>query len=420
MVKDLFERIQNNKGPLGKWASQAEGYFVFPKLEGELGPRMQFGGKNILNWSLNDYLGLANHPEVRKADTEAAMQFGAAYPMGARMMSGHTKYHEQLEQELAAFVMKESAYLLNFGYQGIMSAIDALVTRNDIIVYDVDAHACIIDGVRLHSGKRFTYKHNDIESMEKNLQRATKMATETGGGILFITEGVFGMRGQQGKLKEIVALKEKYNFRLLVDDAHGFGTLGKTGAGAGEEQGCQDGIDVYFSTFAKSMANIGAFLAADKDIIDYLKYNMRSQMFAKALPMIQTIGSLKRLQLLRESSAIKDKLWENVNALQNGLKEKGFNIGDTNTCITPVYLEGSIPEAMVMVNDLRENYGIFLSIVVYPVIPKGIILLRMIPTASHTLADIDETLAAFEAIREKLVNGTYKQIAATTTVDMEA
>ncbi|MCF6140651.1 pyridoxal phosphate-dependent aminotransferase family protein [Flavobacterium sp. K77] len=420
MVKDLFERIQNNKGPLGKWASQAEGYFVFPKLEGELGPRMQFGGKNILNWSLNDYLGLANHPEVRKADTEAAVQFGAAYPMGARMMSGHTKYHEQLEQELAAFVMKESTYLLNFGYQGIMSAIDALVTRNDIIVYDVDAHACIIDGVRLHSGKRFTYKHNDIESMEKNLQRATKMATETGGGILFITEGVFGMRGQQGKLKEIVALKEKYNFRLLVDDAHGFGTLGKTGAGAGEEQGCQDGIDVYFSTFAKSMANIGAFLAADKDIIDYLKYNMRSQMFAKALPMIQTIGSLKRLQLLRESSAIKDKLWENVNALQNGLKEKGFNIGDTNTCITPVYLEGSIPEAMVMVNDLRENYGIFLSIVVYPVIPKGIILLRMIPTASHTLADIDETLAAFEAIREKLVNGTYKQIAATTTVDMEA
>jgi len=420
MVKDLFERIQNNKGPLGKWASQAEGYFVFPNLEGELGPRMQFQGKNILNWSLNDYLGLANHPEVRQADTDAAIAYGAAYPMGARMMSGHTKYHEQLEQELAAFVMKESAYLLNFGYQGMVSIIDALVTKNDIIVYDVDSHACIIDGVRLHMGKRFTYKHNDLESMEKNLQRATKMATETGGGILFITEGVFGMRGQQGKLKEIVALKEKYNFRLLVDDAHGFGTLGKTGAGAGEEQGCQDEIDVYFSTFAKSMANIGAFVAADKDIIDYLKYNLRSQMFAKALPMIQTIGSLKRLQLLRESSAIKDKLWENVNALQNGLKEKGFNIGDTNTCITPVYLEGSIPEAMVMVNDLRENYGIFLSIVVYPVIPKGIILLRMIPTASHTLEDIAETLAAFEAIREKLVSGTYKEIAARTTVDMEA
>jgi glycine C-acetyltransferase len=420
MVKDLFERIQKNKGPLGKWASQAEGYYVFPKLEGELGPRMQFQGKAILNWSLNDYLGLANHPEVRKADTDAAIEYGAAYPMGARMMSGHTNYHEQLEQELADFVMKESAYLLNFGYQGIMSTIDALVTRNDVIVYDVDAHACIIDGVRLHSGKRFTYRHNDVESMEKNLERATKLAETTGGGILFITEGVFGMRGQQGKLKEVVAMKKKYNFRLLVDDAHGFGTLGKTGAGAGEEQGVQEEIDIYFSTFAKSMANIGAFVAADKEIIDYLKYNLRSQMFAKALPMIQTVGSLKRLELLRNSPEIKDKLWVNVNALQNGLKEKGFNIGDTNTCITPVYLEGSIPEAMVMVNDLRENYGIFLSIVVYPVIPKGIILLRMIPTASHTLADVEETLTAFEAIREKLENGTYKAIAEKTTVNLDA
>ncbi|MFY8187200.1 MAG: aminotransferase class I/II-fold pyridoxal phosphate-dependent enzyme [Flavobacterium sp.] len=418
MVKDLFERIQNNKGPLGKWASQAEGYYVFPKLEGELGPRMMFHGKEILNWSINDYLGLANHPEVRKADAEAAVQYGAAYPMGARMMSGQTTAHEQLENELAAFVQKEAAYLLNFGYQGIMSTIDALVTKNDIIVYDVDAHACIIDGVRLHVGKRFTYRHNDLESMEKNLQRATKMAEETGGGILFITEGVFGMRGQQGKLKEIVALKEKYNFRLLVDDAHGFGTLGKTGAGAGEEQGCQDGIDVYFSTFAKSMASIGAFIAADKDIIDYLKYNLRSQMFAKSLPMIQTIGALKRLEMLRTMPELKDKLWENVNALQNGLRERGFNIGDTNTCVTPVYLNGSIPEAMMLVNDLRENYNIFLSIVVYPVIPKGLILLRMIPTASHSVQDINETLFAFEAIREKLESGVYLQLASERTVDV--
>ena len=418
MVKDLFERIENNMGPLGKWASQAEGYFVFPKLEGELGPRMMFHGKNVLNWSINDYLGLANHPEVRKADTDAAIKYGAAYPMGARMMSGHTDAHEQLEQELAAFVHKEACYLLNFGYQGIMSTIDALVTKNDVIVYDVDAHACIIDGVRLHMGKRFTYRHNDVESMEKNLQRATKLAETTGGGILFITEGVFGMRGQQGKLREVVEMKKRYNFRLLVDDAHGFGTLGKTGAGAGEEQGVQDDIDIYFSTFAKSMANIGAFVAADKNIIDFLKYNLRSQMFAKALPMIQTVGSLKRLELLRNSSELKDKLWVIVNALQNGLKDKGFNIGDTNTCVTPVYLEGSIPEAMIMVNDLRENYGIFLSIVVYPVIPKGIILLRMIPTASHTIADVDETLSAFENIREKLLNGTYKEIAERTTVDV--
>lgn len=418
MVKDLFQRIHENKGPLGKWASQAEGYYVFPKLEGELGPRMKFHGKEILNWSINDYLGLANHPEIRKVDAEAAQQYGAAYPMGARMMSGHTDIHEQLERELAAFVHKEAAYLLNFGYQGMVSIIDALVSKNDVIVYDVDSHACIIDGVRLHHGKRFTYKHNDLESFEKNLQRATKMAEETGGGILVITEGVFGMRGQQGKLKEICALKSKYNFRLLVDDAHGFGTLGKTGAGTGEEQGVQDQIDVYFSTFAKSMASIGAFVAADKDIIEYLKYNLRSQMFAKALPMIQTIGALKRLDMLRSMPELKAKLWENVNALQNGLKSRGFNIGDTNTCVTPVYLNGSIPEAMMMVNDLRENYGIFLSIVVYPVIPKGIILLRMIPTASHTMEDIEQTLEAFEAIREKLTNGTYLKIASEKTVDV--
>ncbi len=418
MVKDLFERIQKNKGPLGKWASQAEGYYVFPKLEGPLSNRMMFHGKEVINWSINDYLGLANHPEVRKVDAEAAAEYGSAYPMGARMMSGHTSWHEKLEQELASFVGKESAYLLNFGYQGMVSTIDALVNKNDVIVYDVDSHACIIDGVRLHMGKRFTYKHNDIESIEKNLERATNMAETTGGGILLITEGVFGMRGQQGKLKEIVALKKKYNFRLLVDDAHGFGTLGKTGAGAGEEQGCQDGIDVYFSTFAKSMASIGAFIAADKDIIDFLKYNLRSQMFAKALPMVLVKGALKRLEMLRTMPELKDKLWENVNYLQNGLKSKGFNIGDTNTCVTPVYLEGSIPEAMMLVNDLRENYNIFLSIVVYPVIPKGIILLRMIPTATHTKQDIDETLSAYEAIREKLENGTYKKIAEQQTVDV--
>lgn len=420
MVKDLFERIQKSKGPLGKWASQAEGYYVFPKLEGPLSNRMMFRGKEVLNWSINDYLGLANHPEVRKVDAEAAAEYGAAYPMGARMMSGHTSWHEKLEEELAAFVQKESAYLLNFGYQGMVSIIDALVSKNDIIVYDVDSHACIIDGVRLHMGKRFTYKHNDVESLEKNLERAVNMAEVTGGGILVITEGVFGMRGQQGKLKEIIALKEKYNFRLLVDDAHGFGTLGKTGAGAGEEQECQDGIDVYFSTFAKSMASIGAFVAADKDIIDFLKYNLRSQMFAKSLPMLLVKGALKRLDMLRTMPELKAKLWENVNALQNGLKDRGFNIGDTNTCVTPVYLEGSIPEAMVMVNDLRENYNIFLSIVVYPVIPKGIILLRMIPTATHTMEDINETLAAYEAIRAKLENGTYKEIAEKTTVDVSA
>jgi glycine C-acetyltransferase len=370
---------------------------------------MFFKGKEVITWSVNDYLGLANHPEVRKVDAEAASEFGSAYPMGARMMSGHTGLHEQLECELAEFVNKESAYLLNFGYQGILSTVDTLVGKDDVIVYDVDAHACVVDGVRLHLGKRFTYKHNDIESLEKNLQRAQKVANQTGGGILVISEGVFGMRGEQGRLKEIVALKSKYNFRFLVDDAHGFGTLGENGSGAGVEQGVQDDIDVYFATFAKSMASTGAFIAADKEIIDYLKYNMRSQMFAKSLQMQLVKGALKRLDMLRTQPEFKSKLWENVHALQNGLKANGFDIGNTESCVTPVYLEGTIPEAMALVKDLRENYGIFCSIVVYPVIPKGIILLRLIPTASHTLDDVKETLKAFASIRDKLEKGTYKR-----------
>lgn len=417
-MKDLFEKIYRDKGPLGKWAAQAEGYFVFPKLEGEISNRMKFQGKDVITWSINDYLGLANHPEVRKVDAEAAAQYGSAYPMGARMMSGHTDLHEQLQNELAEFVSKEAAYLLNFGYQGIMSTIDALVAKDDIIVYDVDAHACIIDGVRLHMGKRFTYKHNDVESLEKNLERATKMAEQTGGGILVISEGVFGMRGEQGRLKEIVALKKKFNFRLLVDDAHGFGTLGATGAGAGEEQGVQDDIDVYFATFAKSMASTGAFIAGDKEIIDFLKYNLRSQMFAKSLQMTLTVGALKRLEMLRTMPELKKNLWTIVDALQSGLKARGFDIGTTQSCVTPVYLKGSIPEAMALVKDLRENHGIFCSIVVYPVIPKGLILLRMIPTATHTLEDVKETLDAFDAIRDRLENGTYRRMSAALIAAM--
>ena len=410
MMRDLFQRIFENKGPVGKWAEYAEGYFVFPKLEGPISNRMKFKGKEVITWSVNDYLGLANHPEVRKVDAEAAAEYGSAYPMGARMMSGHTDLHEQLEEELAEFVGKEAAYLLNFGYQGILSTIDTLVGKDDVIVYDVDAHACIIDGVRLHLGKRFTYKHNDVESLEKNLQRATKVAEQTGGGILVISEGVFGMRGEQGKLKEIAALKSKYSFRFLVDDAHGFGTLGKNGRGAGEEQGVQDDIDVYFATFAKSMASTGAFIAADKEIVDYLRYNMRSQMFAKSLQMQLVKGALKRLDMLRTHPEFKAKLWENVQALQGGLKAQGFDIGTTQSCVTPVYLKGSIPEAMALVKDLREKYGVFCSIVVYPVIPKGLILLRLIPTATHTPEDVEITLNAFSDIREKLENGTYKRI----------
>ena len=406
-MKDLFHRIYKNKGPLGMWASQAEGYFVFPKLEGPISNRMLFKGKEVITWSINDYLGLSNLPEVRETDSKAAFEYGSAYPMGARMMSGHTDLHEKLEKELALFVEKESSYLLNFGYQGILSTIDALVGKNDVIVYDSDSHACIVDGVRLHIGKRFTYKHNDVISLEKNLKRATKIIEQTGGGILVISEGVFGMRGEQGCLKEICKLKKKFSFRFLVDDAHGFGTLGKNGAGTGFEQGIQKEIDVYFATFAKSMASTGAFIASEKEVIDYLKYNMRSQMFAKSLQTQLVIGALKRLSILKSRPELKNKLWENVLMLQNGLKKNGFNIGNTQSCVTPVYLEGSIPEAMGLVKDLRENFGVFCSIVVYPVIPKGLILLRLIPTASHTREDVNETLDAFSKIRQRLKSGEY-------------
>ena len=409
-MRDLFDRMRQDKGPLGKWADIAEGYFAFPKLEGPISNRMNFNGKEVITWSVNDYLGLANDSEVRRVDAEAAAKYGSAYPMGARLMSGHTDLHEKLQNQLAEFVNKEAAYVLNFGYQGILSTIDSLVSKNDVIVYDIDSHACIIDGVRLHLGKRFTYQHNDMESLEKNLNRATKIAEETNGGILVISEGVFGMRGEQGKLKEIVELKKKFKFRLLVDDAHGFGTLGKTGAGAGEEQGVQDEIDVYFATFAKSLASTGAFIASDKEIIDFLKYNMRSQVFAKSLQMQLVEGILKRLEMLRTRPEFKQKLWDNVNKLQSGLKERGFDIGTTQSCVTPVYLKGSVPEAMALVKDLRENHKIFCSIVVYPVIPKGLILLRLIPTASHNFDDIQETLEAFSSIRERLVTGVYKKL----------
>jgi glycine C-acetyltransferase len=408
-MADIFERLLKNYGPLGQHRERAHGYFAFPKLDGEIGSRMKFRGKEMIVWSLNNYLGLANHPEVRKTDADAAAKFGLALPMGARMMSGNSNHHEQLEAGLAAFEGKEDAILLNFGYQGMVSLIDVLCSRHDIIVYDGESHACIIDGLRLHTGHRYVYKHNDIEDLEKQLQRATALIEkQNAGGILIITEGVFGMAGDQGKLKKIAALKDKYEFRLLVDDAHGFGTLGKTGAGAGEEQGCQDQIDLYFSTFAKSMASIGAFIAGDKSIIDYIRYNIRSQIFAKSLPMPLVMGNLKRLELLRTQPQLKAKLWENALKLQSGLKKRGFDIGKTDSVVTPVYMTGGVEEATAMVMDLRENYKIFCSIVVYPVIPKGHIIYRLIPTAVHTDEDIETTLKAFSATKKKLDAGEYK------------
>ncbi|MBY0480373.1 MAG: pyridoxal phosphate-dependent aminotransferase family protein [Chitinophagaceae bacterium] len=408
-MADIFEKLLKNSGPLGQHRERAHGYFAFPKLEGEIGSRMKFRGKDVIVWSLNNYLGLANHPEVRKTDAEAAAEFGLATPMGARMMSGNSNYHEQLEAELAAFEHKEDAILLNYGYQGIMSAIDAICGRHDVIVYDAEAHACIIDGLRLHTGHRYVYKHNDIADFEKQMERATALIEkQNAGGILVITEGVFGMAGDQGKVKEIAALKQKYQFRLLVDDAHGFGTLGESGAGVGEAQGCQDAIDLYFATFAKSMASIGAFMAGDKAIIDFIRYNIRSQIFAKSVPMPLVLGNLKRLHLLQSEPALKARLWSNAKKLQTGLKERGFDIGNTDTPVTPVYMKGGVEEATAMVMDLRENYHIFCSIVVYPVIPKGHIIYRLIPTADHTDADIKETLVAFTETKAKLDAGAYK------------
>ena len=396
-------------GPLGQHQKMAHGYFSFPKLEGEIGPHMMFRGKEHLIWSLNNYLGLANHPEVRKADADASAEYGLAYPMGARMMSGNSNHHEALERELAEFVGKQDSFLLNYGYQGIMSAIDALVDRHDVIVYDAESHACIIDGVRLHQGKRFVYTHNDMDSLEKQLERATRWVENTGGAILVITEGVFGMSGAQGKLKEVVNLKSKFDFRLLIDDAHGFGTLGPTGAGTHEAQGCIEGVDIYFGTFAKSMAGIGAFIASTEEITNFLRYNMRSQTFAKSLPMPMVIGLRKRLELLKSKPELREKLWFIATSLQNGLKQRGFNIGITNTMVTPVFLEGELQEATAITMDLRENYGIFCSIVMYPVIPKGLIMLRLIPTALHTIEDVNRTLDAYSELAEKLKMGHYKE-----------
>lgn len=408
-MADLFEKFTKNRGSLGQYQDKAHGYFAFPRLEGEISNRMIFQGKERVIWSLNNYLGLANHPEVRKTDAEASATWGLAYPMGARMMSGNTTTHEKLEQQLANFVMKEDAFLLNYGYQGMSSIVDSLCSRRDVVVYDAESHACILDGLRMVPAHRYVFKHNDIEDFEKQMVRASKMIEETGGGILVITEGVFGMAGDQGKLKEICNFKSKYDFKLLVDDAHGFGTMGATGAGVGEEQGCQDDIDVYFSTFAKSMASIGAFVAADASVINYLRYNLRSQIFAKALPMAIVEGNIKRLELLKNSPELREKLWANVNLLQSKLKENGFDIGCTDSPVTPVYMHGGVIEASHLIVDLRENYNIFCSIVVYPVIPKGHILLRLIPTSVHTEEDINETIEAFIAVKHKLDNKLYPE-----------
>ncbi len=407
-MTDIFDRLSKNAGgPIGQYMASVHGYFAFPKLEGEIGPHMVFRGKEVLNWSLNNYLGLANHPEVRQADAEACAKYGMAAPMGARMMSGQTKYHEQLERELAEFVGKEDAFLLNFGYQGMISIIDCLLTPRDVVVYDAEAHACIIDGLRMHNGKRFTYAHNDEESLRLQLRHATELAEEQKGGVLVITEGVFGMKGDLGFLDVIVRAKKDFQFRLLVDDAHGFGTMGPGGKGTAAHFGVMDGVDVLFNTFAKSMAGIGAFVSGPRWLINLFRYNMRSQLYAKSLPMPMVMGALKRLDLIRKHPEYQEKLWEITRALQKGLTENGFNIGVTQSPVTPIYMKGGEQEGTNLIYDLRENYGLFCSIVVYPVIPRGEIILRVIPTAAHTMEDVEFTINTFKAVRAKFEAGEY-------------
>ena len=404
---DLFAKIDRSMGELGKLSGPGHGYFTFPKLEGEIKPRMMFRGKEVLCWSLNNYLGLANHPEIRKIDTEATQRWGLGYPMGSRMLTGNSDLHEKFEAMTSEFMGKEDTYLLNFGYQGMLSIVQTLTDRRDVIVYDQLAHACIIDGMMLSLARRFVYRHNDMEQFEDRLKKAQKIVEQTGGGILVITEGVFGMKGDLGRLDLIAEFKKKYNFRILVDDAHGFGVMGATGKGTPEHYGVMDQMDLVFNTFAKSMAMVGAFVSGDRKILTYLRYNMRSQIYAKTLPMPLVEGAIKRLELLISEPNLRDNLWTVVNAIQTGLRSRGFDIGITQSPVTPVYLKGGLDEARNLIMDLRENYKIFVSAVTYPVVEKGELMLRIIPTSVHTMADVEETLSAFEAIRSKMLNGEY-------------
>ena len=407
---DIFDRISRDSGgPIGQYQKDGYGYYMFPRLEGELGPHMTFNGVECLNWSLNNYLGLANDPEVRKADADAAKQWGLAYPMGSRMLTGQTRYHEELERRFAEFEQKEDAFLFNFGYQGIVSTIDSLLGRHDVVVYDAEAHACLLDGIRLHLGEKYKFKHNDANDFERVIAKACKLADEQGGGVLVITEGVFGMTGALGIIDKIVALKSKYQFRLLIDDAHGFGIMGEHGRGTSEHFGVMDGVDIYIGAFAKSMASIGGFVAGPKEVINYLKFNMRSQMYAKSLPMPLVIGNMKRLEIIDspKGDMLRKKLFDVTRALQDGFRKEGFDIGPAEACVSPVHIKGGIAQATKIVKDLRENYRIFCSIVIYPVIPKGMIIFRIIATAAHTLEDVDYTLNAFKEIRSKLDAGVY-------------
>ena len=409
---DLFDKLETRPSPLGEFTSNGYGYYTFPKLDGPIGPEMKFNGKDVVVWSVNDYLSVGNHPRIREVDKNAAEKYGLSAPMGARLMTGNSDEHEALERELADFIHKPKALLLNYGYQGIMSVIHSLVDRNDFLIYDELSHACIVDGKQLAMAEKSVFKHNDMESLEKQLKRASKKL-KPNSSILVVTEGVFGMTGDLGKLKEIIALKEKYPFRLLVDDAHGFGTLGHDGSGAGTQLGCHDGIDIYFGTFAKAVALIGAFVAAEPRVIEFLKANTRSQIFAKSLPMPIVVSARERIKLIRKNPQWREQLWENTKKLRSGLVELGYNVLPSESPVTPVLTEGSTDLAQTIMREMREEHGVFVSGVAYPVVPKGVVLLRLIPMAGHTDAHIEKTLKAFEAIKPLV----FKEAGEAVTAD---
>lgn len=404
---DLFDKLQDRPGPLGEFTSDGYGYYTFPKLEGPLGPVMKFNGKDVVVWSINDYLGVGGKKEVLEYDAKVTKKYGLSAPMGARLMTGNSTKHEELEKELADFAHKPSALLLNYGYQGIMSVIHALVDRNDFLIYDELSHACIVDGKQLAMADKSVFKHNDIKSFEKQLKRAHRRS-KSDSSVLVVTEGAFGMTGDLGILKEMIALKEKYPFRLLVDDAHGLGTMGEDGSGTGTHLGCQEGIDIYFGTFAKAFALIGAFVATDERVVEFLKANVRSQIFAKSVPMPIVESARKRLELIRKHPEWREQLWKNTRKLRQGLKDIGYHVMPAECPVTPVLTQGSTDLCQLIMRKLREEHGVFVSGVTYPVVPKGTVLIRLIPTAAHTDEHIQKTLEGFEAIKD-VVLGSGKQ-----------
>ncbi|MCH9633796.1 MAG: 8-amino-7-oxononanoate synthase/2-amino-3-ketobutyrate coenzyme A ligase [Chlamydiae bacterium] len=401
---DLFHKCYQKEGLFSNVREGKDNYYAQPILEGPLGPHMTFNGQKMIVWSINDYLGLAGHPEPTARAKEVLEAFGTAYPMGARLMSGFTQNHQTFEAKLAKFAQKESALLFNYGYLGVLGVITSIMGPRDTVIIDHDSHACIVDGAKLATTRRNqfrVFRHNDMDHLEKILKSINQ---DRKGGILIVTDGIYGMTGEVAPLKEICALKEKYNARLLVDDAHGIGIMGATGRGTGEHLGVQDKIDLYFSTFAKCFAGIGGFVAGDKEIIEHITWNARPVIFAKNLPLIYSDSLSATLDVIEREPERREKLWEIATYMQRRFKEEGFDIGNTTSPITPVFLSISGLEAIKdAIHILREEFHIFASGVMYPVVPRGVFLLRLVPSCRHTFDDVNKTIEAFIQIKERII-----------------